>query len=81
MRSARPSPNLNETLTEPKRGAGLVRRHAYLIQTGRARWIVRVSAAGRTPTEIERDIEAIAGWARDRGHVAHVVAGARELDL
>ena len=122
-RCVRPSPNLNETLMEPKHGAayrgrvpthtrdaralaraslrqptpvvdvelssrwdalealGLVRRHAYLIQFGRSRWIVRVSAAGRTTTEVEHDIEAIAAWARDRGHVAHLVAGDRELDL
>jgi hypothetical protein len=60
---------------------GLVRRHAYLIQIGRSRWIVRVSTAGRTTTEVERDIEAIAAWARERVHVAHVVAGDRELEL
>lgn len=60
---------------------GLVRRRAYLIQTGRSRWVVRVSAAGRTTTEVEGDIEAIASWARNSGHAAHVIAGDRELEL
>ena len=53
----------------------LVRRNAHLIQLGPSRWIVRVSAAGRKPADVERDIAAVEAWARDRSRGARIVAG------
>jgi hypothetical protein len=53
----------------------LVRRNAHLIQLSPSRWIVRVSAAGRKPADLERDIAAIEAWARDGSRDARIVAG------
>ena len=53
----------------------LVRRNAHLIQLGPSRWIVRVSAVGRTAADVERDIAAVEAWARDRASDARIVAG------
>jgi hypothetical protein len=53
----------------------LVRRHAHLIQLGPRKWIVRVSAAGLKQADVERDIAAVEGWARDRARHARIIAG------
>jgi hypothetical protein len=59
----------------------LVRRNAHLIQLGRSRWIVRVSAAGRKAADVERDIAAVETWARDSARDARIVAGELSIQV
>jgi hypothetical protein len=59
----------------------LVRRNAHLIQLGPSKWIVRVSAAGRKPADVERDIAAVEAWARDGARDVRIVAGSLVFQL
>jgi hypothetical protein len=60
----------------------LVRRYACIIQRGRARWTVRISAVGRSESSLERDLLNVATWAREHPHEhVRIVAGDRAVDL
>ena len=83
LRLSRPAADVElESRWDALATLALVRRYAHIIQRGRARWTVRISAAGRSAASVERDLASVAEWASGHPHEhVRIVAGDRAVDL